>query len=318
MLYRLLVSALSLIILITFTPGVRAAEEVLDGVAAVVNDEVITFSQVRELILAREHHLRQTLQGAELAKQVKELRMGAINELIDRAIVLQEFKKSKFNIPEYILDDHINTIIREQFGGDRQAFIRTLQAQNYTIQRFRKLETDKMIVQAMRQRAVKTNPIISPAKLERYYQKHIGDFSTPSEVKLRMIILRSENPNAGKIAHDMRSRIRTGAEFARMASLYSEDSTRESGGDWGWIGPDTLHEALAGPAFSLRAGEISPVIEIGGNYYLLYVEARKAGKAKPLSEVRDEVIRRMQFEERQAEQEKWIAGLRKKAYVKIF
>ena len=318
MLHRLQVTALSLIVLVAFIPGVRAAEEVLDGVAAVVNNEVITFSQVRELILAREQHLRQTLQGEELAKQVKALRLSAINELIDRAIVLDEFKKSKFNIPDYILDDHINTIIREQFGGDRQAFIRTLQAQNYTIQRFRKLETDKMIVQAMRQRAVKTSPITSPEKVERYYQRHIEEFSTPSEVKLRMIILRSDNPNAGKIAHDMRSRIHNGAEFAQMASLYSEDSTRESGGDWGWIGPNTLHEALTGPAFSLRAGQISPVIEIGGNYYILYVEARKAGKAKPLAEVKDEVTRRMQFEERQAEQEKWIAGLRKKAYVKIF
>ncbi len=296
----------------------RANEELLDGVAAVVNKEVITFSQVRELIAAREHHLRETYRGKELAAKVKELRMSAVNELVDRAVVLQEFEKNKFNIPAYIIDDHVNTIIREQFNGDRQAFIRTLQAQGYTIQRFRKLETDKMVVQAMRARAVKPPGPPSPERIQAYYNRHKEEFSTPSEIKLRMIIIRSDNPDARNIATQIRSRIRTGADFARMAEMYSEDSTREQGGDWGWIGPTTLHEALGGPAFRLRAGEISPVMEIAGNYYLLYCEARKNGLAKPLKEVRDEVVNRIQQEERQKAQTEWIAGLRKKVYVKIF
>lgn len=296
----------------------RAAEEVLDGIAAVVNKEVITFSQVRELIAAREHNLRENFQGRNLSSKVKDLRLSAINELIDRALVLQEFEKNKFNIPEYIIDDHVNTIIREQFNGDRQAFVRTLQAQGYTIQRFRKLETDKMIVQAMRQRNVKPTPPPSASEIEAYYHKNRADFSEPSEIKLRMIVLRSNNPDGRKIATDLRSRIRNGADFARMAEMYSEDSTREQGGDWGWIGPTTLHEALAGPAFSLRAGEISPVIEIAGNHYLLYVEARKNGKPKPLAEVREEVLGRIVQERRQKVQSEWIATLRKKAYVKVF
>jgi len=67
--------------------------EVIDGIAAVVNKDVITYSQVRELIGARERALRATLQGEELANQIKEIRFAALKDLIDRQLILQEFKK---------------------------------------------------------------------------------------------------------------------------------------------------------------------------------------------------------------------------------
>ncbi len=301
-----------------FAISASAAEEVLDGIAAVVNNDVVTFSQVRELVAMREQSLREALRGQELVDKVKELRLAAIQELVDRQLVLQEFAKNKFSIPDYIIDDHVNTIIREQFNGDRQAFIRTLQAQGYTIQRFRKIETDKMIVQAMRGRAVKSSPLISPSKLEKYYTANRSQYTTPEEVKLRMIVLRSDNPDAKNIAGELRTKIVGGTDFAKMAQMYSEDSSKDSGGDWGWIERSTLNEKLTQVAFGLKAGQVSKPVELGGNYYLLYVEARRNGDTKPFAAVRDDVTKKVLQEERQAAQQKWIEGLRSKAYVKIF
>ncbi len=303
---------------LTLTLPAPAAEEVLDGIAAVVNGSVVTFSQVRELVAAREQTLRQTLHGQELIDKVKELRLSAINDLIDRQLVLQEFEKNKFSIPDYIIDDHINTIIREQFNNDRQAFIRTLQAQGYTLQRFRKVETDKMIVQAMRQKAVKGTPTLSPAKIEQYYSAHRADYSTPEQVKLRMIVLHKDTPGAKNTASELLTKIKGGADFAKMAEMYSEDSSKDSGGDWGWIDRTTLNENLSKPAFALKSGEVSKVLDVGGNYYLLYVEARKNSETKTLAGVRDDVVTKVLQTERQDAQQKWIQGLRAKAYVKIY
>ena len=295
-----------------------AEEQVLDGVAAVVNGEVITFSQVRELVVTREMALHQSLQGQALADKVKETRLAAINDLIDRQLVLQDFQKNKFNIPDYAVDDHINTIIREQFKGDRLAFIRTLQAQGYTLQRFRKVETDKMIVQAMRQRAVKTEPILSPSKAEQYYREHAAEYSTPEQIKLRMIVLHKDNPDAKNVAEEIRKKVQGGADFAKMAQMYSEDSSKETGGDWGWVERATLNETLSAPAFALKAGQVSKIVELGANYYLLSVEARKNAETKPLAAIRDDVEKKVLQSERQAAQDKWIAGLREKAYVRVF
>lgn len=296
-----------------------AEEQVLDGIAAVVNGDVITFSEVRELSGPREMALRESsLQGQALADKVAETRLAAINDLIDRRLVIQDFQKNKFTIPEYAVDDHVNTIIREQFKGDRLAFIRTLQAQGYTLQRFRKVEMDKMIVQAMRGRSVKTDPILSPTKVQAFYEKHIADYSTPEQVKLRMIVLHKDTPNAKSLAQDIQTKVKSGSEFAKMAEQYSEDSSKESGGDWGWIDRNTLNATLSTPAFALKAGQVSKILELGNNYYLLYVEARKKSETKPLSAVREEAETKVIQEERQAAQEKWIKGLRDKAYIKIF
>ena len=294
------------------------AEEVLDGIAAVVNGDVVTFSQVRELVAMREQALRETVHGQELVNKVKEVRLAAINELIDRQLVLQEFEKNKFSIPDYVIDDHIASIVRGQFNGDRQAFIRTLQAQGYTLQRFRKLETDKMVVQAMRTRAVKSTSILSPSKIESYYDAHRSSYSTPEQVKLRMIVLHKDTPGAQATAEELRGKIKNGEDFSKMAQMYSEDSTKDVGGDWGWIERSTLNESLSGPAFALKAGQVSKVLEVGTNYYLLYVDARKNAETKPIAGVQDDIEKQVLQADRQAAQQKWIDGLRAKAYVKIY
>jgi len=150
-----------------FIPEIRAAEpEVIDGVAAVVNGDVITFSQVQEVSGPREHTLREQFTGQELIDKIKEARLAALSDLIDRQLIVQEFKKKQFSLPEYVVDDQIQNIIKEDFAGDRQAFMRTLNAQGYTLAKFRDAQRDKVIVGAMRQNNVKWNFTATPQEIQ--------------------------------------------------------------------------------------------------------------------------------------------------------
>jgi len=100
--------------------------------------------------------------------------------------------------------------------------------------------------------------------------------------------------------------------------MYSEDAnTQEVGGDWGWIERGTLNEQLTSVAFSLRPGEVSPVVDLGGTYYIMMVEAKKNATVKPMADVRDEIERNLIQQERQKTQERWLDTLRQKAYIKI-
>lgn len=315
------IAAVLLMLAISVWQSTTQAQEVLDGVAAVVNGDVITFSQVREIVGDRERSLNDMYRGNELQSKIVETRMAAIKELIDRQLIIQEFKKNKYNIPEYVLDEHIKTIIREQFGGDRQAFTRTLNAQGYSLERFRQIEMDKIIVQAMRQKNVKNEPIIPPQKVDEYYARHHEEFSSQDQVKLRMIVIKQgdgTDESKKKMAGEIRAKIKAGGEFEKLAQMYSEDSTQDSGGDWGWIDRKTLNENLTREAFKLKAGEVSPVISLSGNYYILMVEARKNGALKPLAECRSAIEQKLIQQERQEQLQKWIDGLRKKAYIKMF
>ena len=297
--------------------------EVVDGVAAVVNGEVITYSQVRGVVGPREKLLRAQFRGDELLRKVKEARQAALQDLIDRQLIIQAFKKENYQIPDHFIEERMHDIVRTDFGGDRNTFIKTLEAQNYTMGEFKKMETEKMIVQAMRGKNVKLAVIASPAKVEEYYKAHRDDFTSKAQVKLRLIMVPSHasDGNAAAqraMADEIFGKLVKGAEFERMAQLYSEDSTREKGGDWGWIERKTLAAPLEKVAFSLQPGKFSNVIEFSGNYYILKVEDRHGGDTKSLADARADIEKKLVQEEAQNLQEKWLASLRSKAYIKTF
>lgn len=302
--------------------------EVIDGIAAIVNNDVVTISQVRELIGARERSLREIYSGTELENKLKEMQLSAIKDLIDRQLILQEFKKLQekgASIPDYVIDDRVQAIIRQEFGGDRAAFIRTLQAQGFTLTRFKDIEREKIIIQAMRQSKVDNNFVISPTQIQAYYDKNKQAYATPEQVKLRMIVIREGSsgdiPDAGskkELAEEIREKVAKGAEFDRMAQMYSEDeTTQQVGGDWGWVERNTLNEKLTNVAFSLRPGEVSPVISVENTYYIVMVEAKRNATIKPIGDVRDEIERNLIQQERTKAQQRWIDTLRQKAYIKI-
>lgn len=305
--------------------------QLMDGIAAIVNGEVITLSQLRELTIAREVALRDLFTGEKLEQELRKMRQAALQDLIDRQLILQEFKQREFNIPDYVVEDRIQQIILQEFGGDRQTFLRTILAQGYTLSRFREIEKEKLIVQAMRQANVKDQFVITPQQVREYYEKNRSQFAEPEEIRLRMIVFRDsalgsegilpelEEGDKKKLAEEVRAKILAGADFAQMAQMYSEDpTTAEAGGDWGWIGRETLAEPLSRAAFGLKTGQVSPVISFAGSHYLLLVEERKNARVKPLAEVKEEIERTLLQEQRRKAQERWLEGLRRKAYIQIF
>jgi len=325
---RLLFLITTLSLLLARVPAAAQQAEVLDGVAAIVNKDVITISQVRELIGSRERSLRDVYSGTDLANKVKEMRLAALKDLVDRQLIIQEFRKMQekgANIPEYVVDDRVQTIIREEFGNDRAAFVRTLQAQGYSVTRFKEIEKEKIVVQAMRQAKINEDFVISPNQIQAFYNKNKASYALPEQVKLRMIVLREGkatdvpgSENKSQTADEIRQKLVSGAEFPRMAEMYSEDEgTRDSGGDWGWVERNTLNEQLSSVAFSLRPGQVSPVVKLADSYYIILVEAKKNASVKPMPEVRDEIEKNLIQQERMKVQQRWIDTLRAKAYIKI-
>lgn len=317
---------LSLLFAIVFVvPQIMAADpEVIDGVAAVVNGDVITFSQVQEVSGPRERTLREQATGQELIDKIKEARLAALNDLIDRQLIIQEFKKKQYTLPEYVVDDQVQNIIKDDFAGDRQAFLRTLNAQGYSINKFREMQRDKVIVGAMRQNNVKGTFTATPQQIQAYYEANKQEFATPEQLKLRMIVLNADPLDANsadstrKMADEIREKVKGGADFATMAKTYSMDGTAESGGDWGLIDRKTLNQQLTDVAFALSPGQISEVVQIGDSFYILYCESKKSSGVIPLPDVRDGIEKKLEQVQRQKATQRWIDSLREKAYIKIY
>src|SRR5881296_2996472 len=319
----ILVAVCALVLLPICCDAFAQEPQVVDGMAAIVNGDVITYSQVRQLSAPREKLLRSQLTGQDLENKLLELRQLALRDLIDRRLVIQAFKKESYQIPDHFVDQRMQEIIRESFGGDRNTFIKTLEAQNYTLGEFKEKEMERIMVQAMRTKNVKTSLIIPPNKIEEYYKQHRDEFTSKEQIKLRMIMIPSHadtgNSAAQKaMAEEVLGKLASGAEFDRMAQIYSEDSTRDMGGDWGWIERKTLAAPLEKIAFNMPVGRISNIIDYAGNYYILKVEDKRGGTTKSLAEARSDIEKKLLEEEAQGIQERWIASLREKAYIKTF
>ena len=176
-------------------------------------------------------------------------------------------------------------IIRENFGGDRNTFIKTLQAQNYSlgeVQEDGERKNDRA-GDAAQEREV--NTIISPNQdsgilpqaCRRIHEQGAGQIAHDHDPGRHV----RSGPGQKAMAEEILGKLVNGAEFDRMAQIYSEDSTRDLGGDWGWIDRRTLAAPLEKVAFNLRPGKVSNIIELGGNYYILKVEDRQRRRYPP-------------------------------------
>jgi len=242
----------------------RGAVGDIDYIAAVVNSSVITLQDVRDasrnsLGVLQQIYFRQP----DLLKQKENAVMSqALDALVARALIVDEFKNSVGVVPENMLDNQINQKIRREFI-DRENFRKWLRTQGMSFEKYRQFVHDEMVVGFMLERNVKSAIIISPQKIESYYTNHLDDYKVGNQVKLRMIVLtKNSAPSESgvkKLAMDVLSKLNAGASFAEMASVYSEGSQKRQGGDWGWVSKE-LRTGLADVAFSLKPGERSGLL----------------------------------------------------------
>ncbi|MGA2865658.1 MAG: peptidyl-prolyl cis-trans isomerase [Verrucomicrobiota bacterium] len=302
----------------------RAA--LVNGIERVVHDAVITRQDVEEETLSAERELWRDYGGQQevYERRLAEAEHNNLEHLTERQLILHEFKTAGHSLPDKLIDDFLQAEIRSH--GDRMTFIKTLEAEGTTLERHRQRIREQYIERAMREKNVSSEIIISPHKVEVYYQEHHESYNLPDRVKLRLIVLKKSSepdaPQAREMAEEILAKLKEGASFAEMASMYSEESPeiklRQEGGDKGWWGKGELRKELDEIAFSLKPGERSGVIETAETCYLMLVGGSDPAHYMPLSEVRDQIEHDLQDQERARLQKQWIEKLRKKTFVSYY
>jgi hypothetical protein len=93
-------------------------------------------------------------------------------------------------IPDTYTNERINDVIREEYGGDRVAFIKTLYERGVTMQKYRDEIQDNAIVGYMRNKNVVQTVLVSPYQIEQYYQQNLRLFVQDEQIKVSTIVLR--------------------------------------------------------------------------------------------------------------------------------
>jgi peptidyl-prolyl cis-trans isomerase SurA len=246
-------------------PWLASADyEARNGIAAIANDTVITMQDVEMASLQSIEVARRTSPTAQAFYQKKIQAMrDALDLLIERQLILADFKTIGVNVPDNYIDDVVNDRIRQRFG-DRVNLQKTLKAENVTFESFRQRMKEEIILDFMERKNVREASLISPAKIERYYHTNLHKYKLGDQTKIRIIVLRSSDDSADSVlkrAQEILAQTTEGAPFEELASIYTDEiSRRKEGGLWGWKEKSALRPDLAEIAFGLKSNEISSVI----------------------------------------------------------
>ena len=296
--------------------------EVADGIKAVVADRVVTFAEVEDVTRPAADALRRQFAGQPEAFQQKlnEALNDSLELLVQRALILHSFEVDGYHLPDSAVEEQVQQRIRDRFG-DRVTLMKSLQSQGMTFEQFRKQVREQFIESAMRNQNVSREIVVSPFKIQNYYETHAEDFKIDDQVKLRMIVLTKSSEtdtNTVALAREILSKLKDGAAFADLAAVYSQGSQQHQGGDWGWVERSVLRKELGEVAFTLKPGQTADPIDTSDSVYVMLVEDRKPAHAKPLADVRADIEKTLRTQQQAQLQKNWMDGLKKKTFVRYF
>ncbi|HXN35750.1 MAG TPA: peptidylprolyl isomerase [Opitutaceae bacterium] len=295
-----------------------------NGIVAIAEDKIITIDDVRREVSPLIPQLqREARSEQEFNQKLDALQDNAIQNLIDRVLIIKDFEKDdKRHVPDSFVDDQIAQELTDQFDNDRSKFLAYLRARGSTMRDYRKEVQEDIIYNYMTHQQHKSQSIVSPVRIEQYYKENKDKFYQDDSVHLRLIQLtRAPGDTDGALigkADSILLRLRSGEKFEDLAKEYSADSRRAKGGDWGWQKRSDLKPEFSEPLFAVKQGECTePVVTPEGGF-LLYADERKYAGIQPLDDVRDQIERILVQQMSRESTDQWLERLRRNGYVKHF
>ena len=131
--------------------------------------------------------------------------------------------------------------------------------------------------------------------LKAYYNEHVERFRVLDRAKVSHILFKTigktdaEVEEIHKKAQEVLGKLRKGGKFEDLAKQYSEDTTKEKGGDLSWILKGQTVPDFEREAFSLPKGKISELVKTQYGFHIILVTDREVARTRPLDEVRGEI-----------------------------
>lgn len=265
------------------------AQSRLDGIAAVVGDEIILQSELDAYAQLRFSNLGLKSDSID----VKKYQLSFLNEIIDGKILLVHGKKdSTIAVTNEEVDqatnNHIAMLLKQNNLSLDSLEVELKRQQGITLQKFktdaRKIIKEQLIKQKVQQ-AYLLNTKITKKEVEQFYNLYKDSLPQMGESvllsKLSMTIKPSEKirQKAFEKIKSIKQRLDNGTEFEECAKKYSESPEGADGGDLGFIVKGTLNEiSFEEKAFNLSPGQISEPFESRFGFHILKIIERRDQK----------------------------------------
>lgn len=253
--------------------GVTQAKQVLDTVVAVVNNEVITASELdKQVALSKKQILAQKMQLP--AEDI--LRKQVLQHLIDIDVQLQMAKQHALNVDDTELNQAIEKIANSNHATVTQ-IREEINKQGMSWKEYRENIRKEMILSHLQQKAVGKDAMVTNEQVEQYLKTSgaIVDHTALTYHLQNIVIPLSEEPTTEELkqaknrALKILAKIKRGDDFRLLAIEYSSSEVALEGGDLGERHLAELPELFAKEVITMKEGQVVGPLRAGNGFQLL-------------------------------------------------
>lgn len=266
-------------VLLGWMSSVFAATEMLDQVVAIVDDDIIMASELRE----RLNTVRNTLEarGVELPAEDVLVR-ETLDRLILESIQFQKGRRAGVRITDAQLDGAMQRIAAQN-GMTPAEFSQRLQAEGESYAAMREQVRREMVLQRVQGGNVNQRVQLSPQEIDNFLATEEGRILTQEEYRFVHALLplspdasNAEVKKAEAYVNDLAQRIQGGESFDQVISAANEYTF--TGGDLGWRKREDLPSTFSGVAESMKRQQTSDPIRSASGFHIIYLADKRGGE----------------------------------------
>jgi peptidyl-prolyl cis-trans isomerase SurA len=298
--------------------------EIVDRVAAVVNDEIVSLYELRQAFAPYAARVQSLGYPPEKEKEVfYKIRRDILNQLIDKKLTGQEVKRLDISVTDKEVDSAFERV-KEARGFSDEDFRKALSGEKLTIGEYREQLKEQVLRAKLINLEVKSKVVITDEDIRLYYERHKEIYGEEKKYHLRNIImrvLRSAEKNEKRVIYnrmkDILEKLQAGESFQSLAKSYSESTLAKDGGDLGLFKLDELSPQLQEALSDLKAGMYTPILDTDQGYQIFYVQEIKTIGGKTIAEASSEIQGKLYKEIVDNKFQIWIEKLRNRSHIKV-
>lgn len=220
---------------------------------------------------------------------------AAVDSLITERIIALEVKKQNISVTDKEVDNELASLIAQNGGEDY--FNQTLEMYGLTMDDVTKdvksnLELEKLLKQEVS---------VSEDEMKNYFEENKETFAQQEQVKVRHILVDSIDK-----AKEVKEKLAAGSDFAELAKEYSTDTSKDAGGELGYIIKGQMVAEFEKASFSMNVGEISEPVETKYGYHIINVEDKKEAQAAKYEDHKTEIKETLLNQKMQTKYGSWL------------
>jgi peptidyl-prolyl cis-trans isomerase SurA len=298
---------------------VSNAAILLDRVVAVVNKEVITWSELYKMMDNDASEQMKALKEDERMKVYKKNEPLFLDKLIDFRLQVQEARRIGMSVsPDEVKEAMEN--IKKKYSINDKVFEESLKKEGLSLAEYKKSLSDQILVSQFINRQIKSKIVVSDKEVNNYIAANKMSLNDNEAFKLRQIYFKKPKDDADKKAVEEKAdlveqKLKAGEDFSKLAAEYSEDPSGKSGGDLGYVKRELLAKEFIDVLSNMKTGDVSQPFWTDRGLHIIKLDEREAPKTE--AELKETVKDKLSEEQFTEKYRDMVKDLRQKAYIEI-